>query len=266
MILLLCTLLFTYCFTFSTDVSTFALIIDTSRTWTNYRHFCNALFIYQLLDLHKDHVIFIAADEYLTDPKFRRHLSLDDIKFLPKVDYQQFEVTSSLIHDLFTNSTDSHLKKRIQPSDRLFIYITGHSGPNFLKIAGKDQMTSGQIGKLLCSLHQSDPHRELLVIFDTCHGASLFASIPCTLRNSVMISSSNMGEDSFSYEYDYNIGTHVSDKFTKNFFILLKKHPQLKLNDIKVLDKTKIGSTIVIKKTELDRNNWKFSDFFNNKD
>ena len=127
----------------SNHTSNWAVLVDASRYWFNYRHIANTLSLYRTvkrLGIPDSNIILMLADDVSCSPRnsfpasvfgnanHRANLYGDNIE----VDYRGYEVTPE---NLLRVLTDRHLpgtprSKRLltDAGSNVFLYITGHGG------------------------------------------------------------------------------------------------------------------------------------------
>ncbi|DBA71030.1 TPA: hypothetical protein ACH3X2_011458 [Trebouxia sp. C0005] len=204
-----------------------AVLVDTSRYWFNYRHIANTLSIYttiKRLGIPDSNILLMLADDIACNPRNPHPTFVfnnadqqtnlyDDIV---EVDYRGYEVTAGNFLDVLhgTHNPAVPKSKRLLSNNQsnLLVYITGHGGDGFMKFQDKEEVTSDGIGKAFALMHEQNKYNELLFIADTCQAASLYGSIRSP--NIVSMASSKIGEDSLSHHVDYNVGVSVIDRFT----------------------------------------------------
>jgi phosphatidylinositol glycan class K len=109
----------------------------------------------------------------------------------------------------------------------VLVYLTGHGGDEFLKFQDKEEVASADLAAALQQMHwkkrynearpssSSSAHltpQQLLFLADTCQAATLAARF--SSPRTVALSSSAVGEPSWSYQPDADVGLTVIDRFT----------------------------------------------------
>lgn len=137
-----------------------AVLVDTSRFWFNYRHVANVLSIYRSvkrLGIPDSQIILMIADDMACNPRNPRpatvfnnanqHINVygDDVE----VDYRGYEVTVENFVRLLTGRTQAgtpRSKKLLTNSEsNILIYLTGHGGDGFLKFQDSEEITNHEL-------------------------------------------------------------------------------------------------------------------------
>ena len=132
----------------STHTNNWAVLVDTSRFWFNYRHVANVLSIYRSvkrLGIPDSQIILMVADDMACNPRNPRpatvfnnanqHINVygDDVE----VDYRGYEVTVENLVRLLTGrlpaATPRSKRLLTDEGSNLLVYMTGHGGEGFLK-------------------------------------------------------------------------------------------------------------------------------------
>ncbi|CAH8501417.1 unnamed protein product [Schistosoma bovis] len=194
--------------------SNWAVLVDTSRFWFNYRHISNVLSIYRSikrLGIPDSRIILMVADDascssrnprpatIFNNPYSRVNLYGEEIE----IDYRGYEVTVENFIRVLTGrlppSTPTSKRLNTDEHSNILIYMTGHGGDGFLKFQDDHELSNSELADAIEQMWQKRRYHELLFIVDTCQAESmgkLFYS-----PNVVAIGSSAIGEESLSSEY-----------------------------------------------------------------
>lgn len=211
----------------SLHTNNWAVLVDASRFWFNYRHVANVLSIYRSvkrLGIPDSQIILMIADDMACNSRNPRpgqvynnanqHINVygDDVE----VDYRGYEVTVENFVRLLTgrtqNSTARSKKLLTDPGSNVLIYLTGHGGDGFLKFQDSEEITSQELADAVEQMWQKERYNELLFMVDTCQAASLYEKFQSP--NVLAIASSLVGEDSLSHHVDPSIGVYMIDRYT----------------------------------------------------
>ncbi|CAH8839066.1 unnamed protein product [Trichobilharzia szidati] len=215
--------------------SNWAVLVDTSRFWFNYRHISNVLSIYRSikrLGIPDSRIILMVADDascnarnpkpatIFNSPYSRVNLYGEEIE----IDYRGYEVTVENFIRVLTGrlppSTPTSKRLNTDEHSNVLIYMTGHGGNGFLKFQDDNELSNSELADAIEQMWQKRRYHELLFIVDTCQAESmgkLFYS-----PNVVAIGSSAVGEESLSLHADREIGTYVSDRYSFYAFKFLE--------------------------------------------
>lgn len=240
-----------------------AILVDTSRFWFNYRHVANALSIYRsvkrlgknifhflllsivsLSGIPDSNIILMLADDMACNARNPRPAEIfnnvaeqinvygDDVE----VDYRGYDVTVENFVRLLTNRLPevTPVSKRLlsDETSNIFIYMTGHGGDGFLKFQDNEEISAVELADVIEQMWRKKRYHELFFVVDTCQAATLFEKFYSP--NILAVGSSKRGEDSLSHHVDPKIGVYVIDRFTYyalEFLEKLKQDSQKTIND-----------------------------------
>ncbi|KAG6860446.1 glycosylphosphatidylinositol anchor biosynthesis [Termitomyces sp. Mi166 len=204
-----------------------AVLVCASRYWFNYRHMANALGMYRTvkrLGIPDSNIILMLADDASCNPRNTfpgrvyadrgRHIELygDNIE----VDYRGYEVTVENFIRVLTGRMDPSVprSKRLLTDDRsnIFVYMTGHGGNEFLKFQDNEEISAFDIADAFEQMYQKKRYNEIFFMIDTCQANSMYSKFYSP--NILATGSSRVGENSYSYENDNDIGVAVIDAYT----------------------------------------------------
>ncbi|KAG0722175.1 putative GPI-anchor transamidase [Chionoecetes opilio] len=210
-----------------THTNNWAVLVDTSRFWFNYRHVANVLSMYRSvkrLGIPDSQIILMVADDMACNPRNPRpatvfnnahqHINVygEDVE----VDYRGYEVTVENFVRLLTGrlAPSTPRSKRLLTDDgsNILIYMTGHGGDGFLKFQDSEEITNVELADAFEQMWQKKRYNEILFIIDTCQAASMYEHFYSP--NILAIASSLVGEDSLSHHVDPAIGVYIIDRFT----------------------------------------------------
>ncbi|ELU15409.1 hypothetical protein CAPTEDRAFT_121121, partial [Capitella teleta] len=211
----------------SGHTNNWAVLVDTSRFWFNYRHVANVLSMYRSvkrLGIPDSHIIMMLADDMACNPRNPRPASVynnanqqinvygDDVE----VDYRGYEVTVENFIRVMTGRLPESTprSKRLLSDDRsnILVYMTGHGGDGFLKFQDAEEISNVEMGDAFEQMWQKRRYHEVLYIIDTCQAESMFQTFYSP--NIIGIASSKVGEDSLSHHVDPAIGVYIIDRYT----------------------------------------------------
>jgi len=204
-----------------------AVLVDTSRFWFNYRHSANALGIYRTikrLGIPDSHIILMLADDIACNPRnidpgvvldqagSSDNLYGDNIE----VDYRGYEVTVENFIRVLTGRHEPNVprSKRLlsDSSSNILIYLTGHGGDEFLKFQDYEEISSQDLADCFEQMYEKKRYNELLFIIDTCQANTLYNAFYSP--NILAIGSSRREENSYAYHGDINVGVSLIDRFS----------------------------------------------------
>lgn len=144
----------------SEHTNNWAVLVDTSRFWFNYRHVANVLSIYRSvkrLGIPDSQIILMIADDMACNPRNPRPATVfnnanqninvygDDVE----VDYRGYEVTVENFVRLLTGRLAAGTPRSKQlltnEGSNVLVYLTGHGGDGFLKFQDSEEVTSQEL-------------------------------------------------------------------------------------------------------------------------
>lgn len=153
-----------------------AVLVDTSRFWFNYRHVANVLSIYRSvkrLGIPDSNIILMVADDMACNPRNPRPATVfnnenenidvygDDVE----VDYRGYEVTVENFVRLLTGRLPENTprSKRLltDAGSNILIYMTGHGGDGFLKFQDSGDYQHRAGGCFRANVVQKEISRDL---------------------------------------------------------------------------------------------------------
>eukprot|EP00948_MAST-09A_sp_MAST-9A-sp1_P001381 g1381.t1 len=241
-----------------------AVLVDTSTFYFNYRHASNTLALYHTirrLGIPDSNIILMLGDDAACNPRnpYRGTVFSDSDHTFDlygsdvEVDYSGSSVTVTTLLNLLTGRHEpgSPASKRLDSdaNSNILIYLTGHGGDEFLKFRDAEIISGQDLDAAFLEMQNQQRYRKILFIADTCQAATLQTTF--TASNVLAIASSRKGQNSYSYGTDYQLAVPVIDRFTKfshEFF-----HKKYKINTGK--------GRRSIEKASL----WEFINWFNDK-
>ncbi|XP_054728245.1 putative GPI-anchor transamidase [Anastrepha obliqua] len=265
----------------STHTNNWAVLVDASRFWFNYRHVANVLSIYRSvkrLGIPDSQIILMLADDMACNARnprpgqvynnAKQHINVygDDVE----VDYRGYEVTVENFVRLLTgrtqNGTARSKKLLTDAGSNVLIYLTGHGGDGFLKFQDSEEITSQELADAVEQMWEKKRYNELFFMVDTCQAASLYEKF--TSPNVLAVASSLVGEDSLSHHVDQSIGVYMIDRYTYYALEFLEKvqpHSKKTMDEfLQVCPKRVCISTVGVRKDLYRRDPSKvpITDFF----
>lgn len=205
-----------------------AVLVDSSKFYFNYRHTVNTLLIYKLLkrfNFDDDHIIIMLPENHQCHPrnvypgKIFDSFHNEDLMEDSQIDYRGAEVTPENIARVLTGR---HLKltpgnKRIfsDEKSKIFLYLTGHGGDGYFKVQDTQVMLSADLANAVYEMNFKGKFEEMLIFIDSCKAISIFDYID--LPNVHGVSSSLRDQPAKSYGSNQELGISATDHFTYFF-------------------------------------------------
>lgn len=208
-----------------------AVLIDTSRYWYNYRHVANTLSFYRTvrrLGIPDSNIILMLAEDIacstrnvhpgsvFNDAKHGVNLYGRNVE----VDYRGDDTSTENVLRLFTgrHSPLTPRSKRLMSdaSSNVFVFMAGHSGSHFVKVQDWEEVTSVDLAHAFNRMRLQGRFNKLFWVADTCQSETLQSDF--YTEGILGLGSSGAHENSYSHHVDYDIGVAIIDRFT--FFSL----------------------------------------------
>jgi len=225
-----------------------AVLVCASRYWFNYRHMANALGMYRTvkrLGIPDSNIILMLADDAACNNrnKFPGNVYANPGQGLDlygdniEVDYRGYEVTVENFIRLLTGRVDPSVPrtKRLLTDDRsnIFVYMTGHGGNEFLKFQDNEEISAFDIADAFEQMWQKKRYNEIFFMIDTCQATTMYSKFYSP--NILATASSQLAENSYSYENDRDLGVSVIDTYTHyvlEYLEQINKTSQLTMQDL----------------------------------
>mmetsp|Transcript_43102 Transcript_43102/g.60442 ORF Transcript_43102/g.60442 Transcript_43102/m.60442 type:complete len:429 (+) Transcript_43102:630-1916(+) len=232
----------------SNHTNNWALIVDTSRWWYNYRHAANALAFYHTvkrLGIPDSNIILMLADDIACNPRnifpgtvYNKGGNEQTNLYgtFVEVDYRDYEVTEENMIRLLVgrHSAGTPRSKRLltDSGTNLVIYMTGHGGVDFIKFQDAGDISSQDLADAFSQMWLQRRYNEILFIVDTCQAATLYSAFDSP--NIIAVGSSIIDQNSYSQGIEEDIGVSLADRFTDhslNFFEKITSQSQETLGE-----------------------------------
>jgi hypothetical protein len=221
----------------SVACSPIVFIASGSRYWFNYRHSSNALVYYaaaRRLGVRDDSIaLFLSTSSHTDDPRNVARATIVNGEgeasrgaagIWPgggraaapvETDFADSAATpSALLRALRGRAGDAAPALSGEP---LLLVLTGHGGNGFLKFHDKEELSYEDLAAALAAAGNAKRYSTLLVVVDTCQAASLAHALDAArVPRAVVISSSDVGENSYAVGADDTLALAVSDSFSRD--------------------------------------------------
>jgi phosphatidylinositol glycan class K len=204
-----------------------AVLVETSIFWHNYRHVANVLSMYHTvrrLGIPDSQIILMIADDMACNTRNsnpgtiynNRNHNLNMYGSEIEVDYRGYEVSVENFIRVLTGRHHEGVprSKRLMTDERsnVLIYMTGHGGDEFLKFQDFEEICSRDLADAFEQMWEKGRYNELLFVVDTCQATTLYKHFRSP--NVLAAGSSSKGQNSYSHHTDYKLGVAMIDRFT----------------------------------------------------
>ena len=218
---------------------TWAVIVNASKFWLNYRHTANAMAMYHSLKrmgLPDSRIVLMHADCATCDPRMMhpgktyyrpQHTLLapedwesDDVE----IDYRDLDVTAESVMRVLTGNTKygaSHGQVLgSTSSSNVLLFLTGHGGDSFLKFHDQSELMASDLGATIEYMKMVGRFKQLFVILDTCQASTMYEDV--NTKGWAGAASSKRDQSSYALNSDSQVGTFLIDEFSHHMYEYLK--------------------------------------------
>lgn len=231
----------------------YAVLINTSRQFINYRHMTNIAVLRNILlkmHFHENNIISFAPEDVIRDIKnpYNKKVYINNVESL------EYDSNKINIVDLNERKIIDILKfnlrlfKNINENDNIIFYLCGHGRDGFLKINDRYFLFKDDLEDAMKII--SRRVNKAIIVLDTCQAESL---VPDNIPTNITVVSTSLAEE---FSYSSNIvrflGVYVIDDFIYSIYKLFEGISNIdSYRNIKILDIFKIvnkdlSSTITV--------------------
>ncbi|MCH5216137.1 MAG: ABC transporter substrate-binding protein [Muribaculaceae bacterium] len=220
-----------------------ALLVATSREWTNYRHQADVLAIYQQLraaGYPDDRIILIAEDDIAYNPSNIEpgvvRVSLGGVNVYENVsiDYKLSELSSDDFLAILKGESNSRLPEVIDSneSENIFIYWSGHGVPGGMCWDDNDYgITGDQLSDALNDMYNQNRYRKLLMMVEACYSGGVLQQCE-GMPGMLFITAANADETSKADVFNAEMRVWMSNRFTSTFIEQITQNRAISMRDI----------------------------------
>lgn len=236
-----------------------AIILNTSKDYSNYRHTTNILLFQKILtDLNPNFtdILMLSTEDILTNAR-NTHPGFYFIDNKTKF-YADIKLTT-LSCNLILNILSGHhpYLHELDIDTNIVVYICGHGGDGFIKILDREFLLKTDLTDSLVLL--SNKVNKLLIILDTCQAESILDFKKFKDNTSIIITSKR-GEPSVSQISSSVIGCNVIDGFMSALYGKINHLKSLCVEElVNECSFDEVGSTV-----KFYGSNFKLIDFIEN--
>ena len=229
----------------------YAVLVQGSNGWSNYRHQADVLNMYQLLRKNgydDDHIILIIDKALASDSKnpepgvIRAEDGGKDLMAGSSMDYDNAAVTpadiSNILLGVKTEKTPVVLPKDAGQNVLLFWSGHGHNraGNGADELAWRDAdtgrgMTADLLRQTVSQMQQQGIYRKMLVLTEPCFSEAVITTL-VGLPGVLAMSSAGTYEQSFADNWSTDLGVWRCDRFSRNLVTHLTASPTTTYRDL----------------------------------
>lgn len=219
----------------------YAVLVQGSNGWDNYRHQADVLNVYRMLKdfgWDDDHIILILSDDIadnennMTPGQVRCSTFGEDLYEGAVIDYNTDSLSVSDIGDIFLGRRSAHLPIVLDTDDRsdVLVFWSGHGclkrSKKYDGFVWRDNgiFTDGDLRQMLQEMNSGQRYRKMLLLFEPCYSRNMALQtkdIPGVLG----IASAAGNEYSFADFHSAEMGIWMSDRFSNNLVSALTENP-----------------------------------------
>ena len=229
----------------------YAVLVQGSNGWNNYRHQADVLSVYQMLKtkgFDDDHIILIIDKALASDAKnpepgiIRAEDGGNDLLAGCSMDYDNADISPSDISNILlgvkTDKTPVVLPKDAGQNVLLFWSGHGHNhvnnGANELVWRNADVgrgMTADLLRQTISLMHQQGQYRKMFVLTEPCFSEAVITPL-VGIPGVLAMSSAGTFEQSFADNWSTELGVWRCDRFSRNLVTHLTASPTTTYRDL----------------------------------
>lgn len=219
--------------------SQWAVLVQGSQDWRNYRHQADVLNVYQLLKRNgfpDDHIILIIADDLAYNARnihpgeVRASADGDNLYRDLEIDYVSSQITTSDIRDILLGNRSDRLPVVVESDARtnVLLFWSGHGSKNSaFNWLSDDYFTAQELRGAI----EGMSFRKLLMMFEPCYSQNMLLQAE-GIPGALALSSAASYEQSFADCYSLEMATYLSDRFSNNLVSFLSTKPDGTYKDL----------------------------------
>ncbi len=218
-----------------------ALLVQGSSGWENYRHQADVLNVYQMLKAQgwdDDHIILIISNDIAYNPKniFPGEVATstygDNLYRDATVDYASDTLTVNDIKDIMLGKRSEHLPVVLDTDDQsnVLVFWSGHGCLKYTRKSDgfvwrdKEIFSDSEFRETLVSMNTQGRYRKMLMLLEPCY-SRVMATQANNIPGILSFASAAANESSFADFHSAELGTWMSDRFSNNLVNTLSEKP-----------------------------------------
>lgn len=218
-----------------------ALLVQGSSDWENYRHQADVLNVYQMLKANgwdDDHIILIISNDIAYNPKniFPGEVATstygDNLYKDAAVDYASDTLTVNDIKGIMLGKRSEHLPVVLDTDDQsnVLVFWSGHGCLKYTRKSDgfvwrdKEIFSDSELRETLVSMNTQGRYRKMLMLLEPCY-SRVMATQANNIPGILSFASAAANESSFADFHSAELGTWMSDRFSNNLVNTLSEKP-----------------------------------------
>lgn len=230
-------------FTYPAHNGNWALLVATSREWTNYRHQADVLAIYQQLKqagYTDDRIILIAEDDIANAPS---NLEPGIIRVMPGgsnvyenavIDYKLSALSPDDILSILKGESSNRLPAVIASTenDNIFVFWSGHGVPGGMCWDTDDfGMTGDRLSDAFREMYQNKTYRKLLMMVEACYSGGVMQQCE-GIPGMLFVTAANGDETSKADIFNGEMRVWMTNRFTSTFVEQIAENRAVSMRDL----------------------------------
>ncbi len=226
-----------------------AVLVQGSKGWSNYRHNADVLNVYHLLKKKgwdDDHIILIAADDIAQNSKnkypgeVRASGDGDNLYEGVLLDYNTDTLSMTDISDILLGRRSQHLPVALPTTDEsnILFFWSGHgclkssgfSSNGFRWRDTKEVFSESILKQTLTEMYSNGRYRKMLILFEPCYSENM-TNQTVGLPGILSFASASGNEQSFADYHSSALSTWMSDRFSNNVVKLMEENADMTYKD-----------------------------------
>jgi ABC-type branched-subunit amino acid transport system substrate-binding protein len=223
--------------------SNWALLVATSKGWTNYRHQADILAIYQQLKssgYNDDHIILIMEDDLANNASnpnkgvVQVTLNGTNMYHDVKIDYTMSRLTADDFCQILSGEKSDRLPSVIESTanDNIFVYWSGHGVSGGMCWDDAEYgLTAENFRPTLASMAAKRNYRKLLMMVEACYSGGVMEQ--CTgFPGMLFMTAANPNETSKADVFNQDMSIWMSNRFTSTFIEQVTANTSIAMRDL----------------------------------
>lgn len=230
-------------FNYPEHKSNWALLVASSKGWSNYRHQADVLAIYQQLKqagYPDDHIILIAEDD-IADNELNPNKGVvqvtvggNNVHNDVEIDYRMSSLDAKDILSILNGEKSERLPTVIESSanDNIFMFWSGHGTPGAMCW---DEEPYGIVGEQLAEtfgkMNERKRFRKLLMMVEACFSGGVLEQCE-GIPGMLFITAANGDETSKADVFNGDMKVWMSNRFTSTFIEQITENKGVAMRDL----------------------------------
>jgi glycosylphosphatidylinositol transamidase (GPIT) subunit GPI8 len=222
-----------------------ALILATTKGWSNYRHQADALAHYNILrsrGVPDDHIVLILAGDVAgaeANPEpgvVRNRVGGKNLAEGVEIDYRLDEIRPADVLAILSGRKSARLPRVIESraGDNIDVFLVGHGDRRGLAIEGARgrgaYLTPSALARTLSSMYEARRYRRVFVAVEACFGGAMGAELD--VPGVILFAGANPRENSVAANYDLPTSAWLADEFAFGLNELASRRARTSMRDL----------------------------------